>query len=307
MRNAVYCCVSENYKDVVLPLLFSIKDYFSGDIFVGCVGGVDLKGVDFVTKIDIDMETLRLPNETDYPDEAMWSMGSRFFVHDYLRAEGYEKILYIDCDTVVINDLNHMFEIDIPEGTLGAVCEYNERISIEKYREFDEREFVRRLDLRKGLVNYFNSGVILFNKTPDLFEDYCNKVKADPFKFRFPDQDYLNERFISFVELPRSYNFFAELYAYKHMSLPDLYEAKKRGYTATILHYHCFCKPWGTIFSNPENVISLQLPVLPYYERALSIPVALNKDMTDTYTENMAAQDTELERLLRQDALLEVM
>lgn len=306
MRNAVFCCVSKNYRDVVLPLLFSIKDNFDGEVFVGVIGEVSLEEITFIKKVPIDIELLKLPNETDYPDEAMWSMGSRFLVHDYLRNLGYEKILYIDCDTLVCRSLTFLFNVPIPDGTIGAVCEYNSKYPIEKYMQFDIREFDRRLELRRGLTNYFNSGVVIFNNTPLLFDDYKAEVIKNPGRYRFPDQDYLNERFIDFVELPREYNYFAELYIYQHLPISELLMAKKRGYQATILHYHCFCKPWSDIFSFSDNAISYQIPVVPYYIRALSMGVDIHQDLKDTYEENLEIQNTESEELIRQDALLEM-
>lgn len=307
--NCVFCCVSESYRDVSIPTLTSLVKNTSADIFVFKVGEVDLPQIDGIHVIKLDIEDLILPNETDYDDEAMWSMGGRILAHDKLLAMGYRKMIYVDCDTLVMRNIDEMFTMGVQDGNIGAVCEYNtDLITLEKYREPKPYEFDRRSELRRGSPMYFNSGVVVFNNTPPLFERYKTNVIATPSRYVFPDQDFLNEVFPDYFMMERRFNFFAELYGYKYLSIEQMVDLKRYGYGSSIIHCHCFCKPWSPIFSFPNNKINGQFPIVPYYIEALkSESLFHSRDMIDTYKKHLEAVDTLSERIIHHEAILDSM
>ena len=93
----------------------------------------------------------------------------------------YDKVLYIDCDTIVLKDLSELFNIDINDYYTAAVKDYYV-MEILKHGE------------KIGVENYFNSGVIFLN-TKILRE---NNVKERLLDYRnknhdmFMEQDTLN-------------------------------------------------------------------------------------------------------------------
>lgn len=95
-----------------------------------------------------------------------------------------EKLLYLDCDTLVIGSLAEMFELDLGENYMGVVSEALAD-SVKPLIDFGKDE------------TYFNSGVILFN-VPVWKREGCTKRLFTMMKdkdIKNPtgsDQDYLN-------------------------------------------------------------------------------------------------------------------
>lgn len=114
----------------------------------------------------------------------------RLLLLDYL-PDDIDRILYIDPDTVVINDLSPFYNIDFKGKSIAAAGH--------TYKGIEELNRIRFGF--KGNVRYFNAGVIMFNveklrknmKTSDIF-DYIKKNKRWLF---VADQDVLNGFFVN--------------------------------------------------------------------------------------------------------------
>ena len=94
-----------------------------------------------------------------------------------------DRILYLDCDTLVCRDLTELWETNLEGNFLGAVEDV-----------WDVQKHIKRLGLRQP--HYFNSGVLLFNckycrenKFFDLVKSYALSTER---KIEFCDQDILN-------------------------------------------------------------------------------------------------------------------
>lgn len=94
-----------------------------------------------------------------------------------------DRILYLDCDTLVCGDLTELWETNLEGNFLGAVEDV-----------WDVQKHLKRLGLRQP--HYFNSGVLLFNckycrenKFFDLVKSYALSTER---KIEFCDQDILN-------------------------------------------------------------------------------------------------------------------
>lgn len=110
----------------------------------------------------------------------------RFFIPEILSQ--YDKIIYIDSDTVVVKDIAEMYDIELNDNYIGAVVD----------------EAVAGVQIFKDYVygylnvpqpKYFNSGVLLFNAKLCREENLEGQFVAmlDKIIFRVaPDQDYLN-------------------------------------------------------------------------------------------------------------------
>lgn len=94
-----------------------------------------------------------------------------------------DRILYLDCDTLVAGDLNELWETDLEGKFLGAVEDV-----------WDVQKHIQRLDLKQP--TYFNSGVILFNckycRENNFFELIKTYATSTDKKIEFCDQDVLN-------------------------------------------------------------------------------------------------------------------
>lgn len=149
----------------------------------------------------------------------------------------YDKVLYLDSDIVVCEDLTELYNTDINNLYAGAVSVYKyffknvlnsngNKISIEDY-------LVNKLNILNK--SYFNAGVILLN----LKEMRKDNIQEKTFKFLFEnyplfyqDQDILNSLFTNKVKfLDRKYNVY--------------YRSFSDDRPTTILHFARQEKPWN--------------------------------------------------------------
>lgn len=151
-----------------------------------------------------------------------------------------DKILYLDCDIVVIGDVGELFEIELDGYPLAAVQEPVEICE-------DHR---RQLSIPYG-ESYFNSGVLLINldywRKNDSQTSLLEFSKRDRFVYCH-DQDALNYVFKKqWYRLPPKWNKSNTA----TLELIDFYHIlDKREYIkdARIIHYIDEPKPWYGIY-----------------------------------------------------------
>lgn len=173
------------------------------------------------------------------------SIMARLFIGEVLPEET-ERVLYLDCDTVVLSSLKRLWETDLKTFLLGAVMEPTIYPSI--------KEEIGLLPSEP----YYNSGVLLIdmmrwrkeNAQKLLLDFYCSKGG----KLFAGDQDTINGALKGRIKpLSPRYNFFTNYryYRYSHLvRLSPVYgklrsksfkEAKKH---PAILHFMGDERPW---------------------------------------------------------------
>ncbi|HUP91356.1 MAG TPA: glycosyltransferase family 8 protein [Solimonas sp.] len=111
-------------------------------------------------------------------------MWYRVFLPELL--PGVDRVLYLDCDTIVMDSLDALWDSDLGANYLGAVNNV-----------FEPGRGVRAVHLGlKGPECYFNSGVLLFNLSAWREHDCAGRVlafaRANSARLAWPDQDALN-------------------------------------------------------------------------------------------------------------------
>lgn len=147
-----------------------------------------------------------------------------------------EKILYLDCDLVVLKNLKPLFETDLSGYWMAMVPDYfSSKIAME--RNFSERP-------------YYNSGVLLFNLTE------CRKHNVEKKLFDYalshPDLPYVDQDVFNAVAGDHT------------LTLPDIYNRQFQSYfvwqgnillesinDTVILHYVSGQKPWNISTLHP--------------------------------------------------------
>jgi len=155
----------------------------------------------------------------------------RFFVPYYLN-NICDKVLYLDVDLCVTNELDELFSVSLNDNIIGAVNEvvpYHRELKIE---------------------NYFNAGVLLIDvkkwNQNDFTKKCINELKRIAYKLA--DQDVLNillkdNRYI----LPEKFNYKYNLDSLKksnHMPPDDV----------CIIHFLAESKPW-CLWTQDFNVV----------------------------------------------------
>ena len=173
------------------------------------------------------------------------SIMARLFVGEVL-PEAEERVLYLDCDTVINASLKRLWEMDLESNMVGAVMEPTIYPAVKK---------------SIGLLPedpYFNSGVLLID-LKRWRKEQAQKLLLDFYSSRggklfAGDQDTINGALKGRIKpLPPRYNFFTNYryFRYSHLTkLSPVYqtitkksfqEAKKH---PVILHYMGDERPW---------------------------------------------------------------
>lgn len=156
-----------------------------------------------------------------------------------------DKFLYLDCDTIVLDDLAKLFEIDLGNYLVAGVCDYR----------FDGTYSERILKIPTS--QYINAGVLLINaslwRKESVTETCISFLRSHP-DIEAYDQDAINfaakDRIIYLDKLwnfqqvwPENFNthkWHAHFRQLAHISTQESFHFTFHG----IIHYVCEEKPW---------------------------------------------------------------
>lgn len=137
----------------------------------------------------VETESVLLPWANVLPCRG-WPLAAwaRCFV-DTLLPDTHGKVLYLDIDVYVCEDLSGLFATDLGEAVIGAVCEA---------RRGDRKsgDNFSRIRLPQEACCYFNSGVLLMDLDRFREEEIARKLvsfaQRQDIRLHCPDQDVLN-------------------------------------------------------------------------------------------------------------------
>ena len=153
-----------------------------------------------------------------------------------------EKVLYLDCDVIVEQDLKELWETDISNVILGAV------------EDCQSIENSQRLNLPG---NYFNAGVLLINlkelRKIDLMKLSREYLTKNQSVIIYQDQDILNGLFCRSCKfLPLKWNANKDMFGpYRAETFYTKYDAREAAYHPAIIHYTSGRKPWHICCFHP--------------------------------------------------------
>lgn len=156
----------------------------------------------------------------------------------------YDKVLYLDCDLIVMGDILELYHYEIEDYILGAA-----RCYVDKPREIYYREH-----LNLSYTAAFNTGVLLINMKKfreENIKEKCRELLEEDWKrekkiFTLMDQDVLNitcEGKVFFIpaiwNCPNgSYFIGGQIYDEYKEDFELAYKEPK------VLHYTTYLKPW---------------------------------------------------------------
>lgn len=143
-----------------------------------------------------------------------------------------DRLLYLDCDLLVLDDLRSLFDMDLGDNVIAAAKDRSEYY-IKKY-------------YFRNIQSYFNSGVLLINTKKWQEENILEKAKnflekeKNIRKIKYADQDILNHLLESkWKQLDKSFNY--QL---------DIYQKGGNINGIKVLHYVGKIKPWHYLYAN---------------------------------------------------------
>lgn len=149
-----------------------------------------------------------------------------------------DKIIYLDCDLIVLKSLRELWDTELEEAGVAAARDF---IDYVKDEELNYKHQVRiGMDIR---LPYFNSGVLLINlaelRAMRFSEVFFRVRKELDTVLRFSDQDVFNHIFQNKLKLlPQGWNFQAPLLMLPEAKLDTLET------DIAIIHYTTDAKPW---------------------------------------------------------------
>lgn len=194
----------------------------------------------------IDWEFILVPTEIfadfpmtkRYPEQIYYHLAA-----PYLLPETVNKILYMDINTVVINSLLPLYNIDF-EGNWFMGCT-NTKLFLQKFNQVH-----LGMDIKKD-ISYINTGVLMMNlsllRENLKYDDICEFSEKKKQMFILPDQDILTALYGEHVKLIDNlkYNLSDRtLLAYnadpRNIAIDDCWIREN----TAIIHYFGRNKPW---------------------------------------------------------------
>ncbi|MCL1944715.1 MAG: glycosyltransferase family 8 protein [Firmicutes bacterium] len=205
---------SQFTKQCTVTMLSCLTNANKGTRYTFYLLTYDLKGSDILfmhTHLDKfdslqDIIIVRLSKEQYEAIPFVGSFGKetnfRLFIPQLL--PHIDKILHLDCDLIVLQDLGQLFNLDIQDKAYAACDEklkYMWFWNAIKYPYMEKAQKFHNkigIDIYKQEIHYCNAGVMLINNNYWIQKDYCNRAikflnthKDDP-NYLFPDQDAVN-------------------------------------------------------------------------------------------------------------------
>ena len=214
--DVVFHLVHTPLKPVHAATLATIADEF----------GATLVHIDPENSAVFRETTARLPASARFPRIVYGRL-----LLDRLLPDAVERVIYLDCDTLVRRPIEELFDIDLEGHPLAAVTDpYHDGIKLGRDIRSRESPF-------DSAAPYFNSGVMLIDRrafaAADLPARVTEYAETGVLQRLFFDQDILNMVFAgNWLELPWRFN----------LMLP---RKAHEGLGAAILHYTGYRLPWN--------------------------------------------------------------
>ncbi|MEL6671273.1 MAG: glycosyltransferase family 8 protein [Bacteroidota bacterium] len=160
-----------------------------------------------------------------------------------------EKILYLDCDLLVLDSLRDLWHTDLGETYLAAVPELD---------NFRHRE------MGSGNIPYFNAGVLLMNlakwREASLTAKTLAFIRENPDQIAYHDQDALNKMVLEgWTKLDVKWNlivpYIQERARFSIQQHPSVVAAIMK---PSIVHFNQSFKPWHYKLRHPYKYLYYQ-------------------------------------------------
>ncbi len=190
MRKCIFCCIfnNENYVKMFYLLLESIYIYGNLDKYTDILIYTSTPFMNIIKQSHLYTDQIKFEINDNYTtvDSAC---KARLDLFNLKSTSNYNKILYLDTDILIKDDINKVFD----------VCKDDILYVLEEGRIDSPREFYGRILFGDEINNYdnktaFTSGILLFNnctKTKNLFEKINQDIITRSDKNYYHDQPYI--------------------------------------------------------------------------------------------------------------------
>lgn len=280
--HAICLASDDNYSKYLYVTLTSIVKNSSEKNFYDIVilsSGINSKNRDMFQNLSKSNISIRFFDMNKYVEKEIFNS---FFISGHVSKacyfrifipkifKNYKRVLYIDCDVVLDDDINKVFGFDMNGAMLGVVQD------ADCYIYEESRKIYMKNILNIEHEHYFCSGVILYNIPVAIAEnltetclDALNRIKEP----MFHDQDILNAAtFGKNCYLSMEWHYQTWLWTYHDVN--KLIEINSEYYgrymdkckQAKLIHYGGGNKPWMFPDSALAHIWWKYARMTPYYE-----------------------------------------
>ncbi len=201
MKNLIYFALNENYLKIFKYSLHSLKKCLPKNTDICCIIPEESNAFD---KIDVLKFKIKDLQKEDF------HYSIRYMICLWDKFEEYENFIYLDCDTLILDNVQDLFiEIEEKKNKIHA-CKENESINNSDYH-FNFNGTIFEKDCPA-----FNSGIFGFNKQiKEKLIDFLDFIKTnkkatskcpnDQPLFNVFFHDYFDESFSKYIELFEMY------------------------------------------------------------------------------------------------------
>ncbi len=278
----VVYATDDNYAPFLCVSLKSILDNLSENYFLKVYilnTGLSEKNMSRIIEIaeenseDVDVEYVSvadrmdtLNDKTHLRDYYTNAIYYRIFIPSLFPQ--YEKVIYIDCDIVLIDDLAKLYNVELGNNIVAAVHE-------EAMSSFDCFGSYAEDFLGVPRMEYFNSGLLVINTAEYRKEQVETKFIELMLAHKFevaPDQDYLNVILKDRVKLVDV--------GWNKTPIPDKVFPDKK---VSLVHYKLNFKPWHYKGVRYEEYFWKYAKETPFYDDLIA--------MREGYSEHEKTRD----------------
>lgn len=242
--------------------------------------------------------SLRFYNPTNYirntfqsfnlETKQYWSVEMYYRIFIPLVMWKYERVLYLDSDIVINNNIDELFRISFDNKEIMAVCDTT---SPELYlsKNFSRREHIKKVLGLEDETKYFNSGVLLFNISLIDIQQYTKRIlkSSQITTLLYPDQDILNILFEKRVKLiSGEWNYGSNVLVCNKNYLSEISSIEREMFQKSrnnpkIIHFISPIKPWNSTGEEFYETFWFYARKTPFYEEIL---YAMNQSQIDKTT-----------------------
>ncbi|AHG87137.1 hypothetical protein F544_19090 [Bibersteinia trehalosi USDA-ARS-USMARC-190] len=304
----------DNYSSHLGALIQSILDNFSQDRFLDIIildGGISNYNKFLLNGLlgeNSHIQFLDLSSEFSNQSTHMHFSKATFYrlILDKLILDR-DKVLYIDCDTIVLDDVSKLFDTDLGNNAIGAVYDYIMHHfcqmgipSIDFTGGVKSKDYLQNYVGIKEWDKYFQAGVILFNldkmRKMDLSEVMIKSLLDK--RYWFLDQDILNKYLLGKVTyLDPSWNVVnCGHEIYEGLSNKQILELKRSEANPKIIHYAGYeTKPWNNRNAKFSEYYFYYLRKTFWYEKVMfKFPTSGNQENNQPMIINIPEQHRSL-------------
>jgi len=231
--NIVYM-TDESYSFQTYVSMFSLKYNKRRDVNYGvyliCIEFENIDKIWSLNSEDFQIKPIYIKKNIFKSNNNAGVVYYKFLLHELLDCD---IVFHIDSDTVVVDDISDVFNIDITDYYLGAV-----RDKIKGFKYFNAGNLLFNLKkIRETIVNDTDTMYVYYDK--------INEELKDEKGFLW-EQDVFNKIFKDKIKfLHYGYNFLVNTYSqYRFNELIRLYGEKIQSDKLKILHFASNPKPW---------------------------------------------------------------